>query len=80
MILTNGPGTCVMIIIASRILSFLRITGRARVIFIESFARVKKLSLSGKILLRFNLTDRFLVMWQELADAYKGVEYVGIVV
>ncbi|OGM41773.1 UDP-N-acetylglucosamine transferase subunit alg14 [Aspergillus bombycis] len=54
-----------------------------RTIFIESWARVTTLSLSGKILLPFS--DRFLVQWPRLAGigAWKGMrktEYVGMLV
>ncbi|KAE8359726.1 glycosyltransferase family protein [Aspergillus caelatus] len=54
-----------------------------RTIFIESWARVTTLSLSGKILLPF--ADRFLVQWPGLEGrrAWKGMrktEYVGMLV
>ncbi|KAE8350040.1 glycosyltransferase family protein [Aspergillus coremiiformis] len=54
-----------------------------RTIFIESWARVTTLSLSGKILLPF--ADRFLVQWPALEGkkAWKGMrktEYVGMLV
>ncbi|KAL2013777.1 hypothetical protein VTN00DRAFT_1302 [Thermoascus crustaceus] len=54
-----------------------------RTIFVESWARVKTLSLSGKILLPF--ADRFLVQWPYLEgkSAWRGMrktEYVGTLV
>ncbi|KAE8147286.1 glycosyltransferase family 1 protein [Aspergillus avenaceus] len=54
-----------------------------RTVFIESWARVTTLSLSGKILLPF--ADRFLVQWPALEGlrAWKGMrktEYVGMLV
>ncbi|KAL1854266.1 UDP-N-acetylglucosamine transferase subunit [Paecilomyces lecythidis] len=56
---------------------------RLRTIFVESWARVTTLSLSGKILLP--VADRFLVQWPALAGrrAWKGMretEYVGALV
>ncbi|KAL4868809.1 hypothetical protein BDV12DRAFT_169085, partial [Aspergillus spectabilis] len=53
---------------------------RLRTVFVESWARVKTLSLSGKILLPF--ADRFLVQWPALEGrrAWPGMrktEYVG---
>ncbi|KAL2828710.1 oligosaccharide biosynthesis protein Alg14-like protein [Aspergillus cavernicola] len=56
---------------------------RLRTIFVESWARVTTLSLSGKILLPF--ADRFLVQWPALGgkSAWKGMkktEYVGFLV
>jgi beta-1,4-N-acetylglucosaminyltransferase len=77
LILTNGPGTGVIIILASLIVRFfgLQKKGDMRSIYVESWARVKTLSLSGKILYHLGLTDRFLVQWEGLA---KGrAEYRG---
>ena len=54
-------------------------SGQMRTIFIESWARVKTLSLSGKILLPF--VDRFLVQWPALQGKGGGkAEYVGTLV
>ncbi|RVX70247.1 hypothetical protein B0A52_05580 [Exophiala mesophila] len=86
LILTNGPGTGVILVLASIILLFFGFhgpiishassasasppqssypTGRMRSIYIESWARVRTLSLSGRILKP--LVDRFLVQWPQLA-------------
>ncbi|KAL2857774.1 oligosaccharide biosynthesis protein Alg14-like protein [Aspergillus pseudoustus] len=56
---------------------------RLRTIFVESWARVATLSLSGKILLPF--ADRFLVQWPALGGkkawwGAKKAEYVGFLV
>ncbi|KAL4896464.1 oligosaccharide biosynthesis protein Alg14 like protein [Aspergillus ambiguus] len=58
-------------------------TYQLRTIFVESWARVTSLSLSGKLLLPF--ADRFLVQWPALEGkrAWKGMrstEYVGTIV
>jgi beta-1,4-N-acetylglucosaminyltransferase len=105
-ILTNGPGTGVMVILASILLLFFGLNGPAssstsnsspstatnnatsdtslptypqgqmRSIYIESWARVKKLSLSGRILKPF--VDRFLVQWPQLREREgERVEYIG---
>jgi beta-1,4-N-acetylglucosaminyltransferase len=68
MILTNGPATGVIVILASLIVRFLGLQrgGEMRTIYVESWARVRSLSLSGKILLWGGLTDRFLVQWENL--------------
>lgn len=75
LILTNGPATAVVLILASLILMFLGLApinpgrekgGAMRSIYIESWARVKTLSLSGKILRFF--AGRFLVQWRGLED------------
>jgi len=77
-ILTNGPGTGVCVVLASIILRFFFYrTNSMRTTFIESWARVKTLSLSGKILKFF--VDRFIVQWPQLVRAYgsDSVEYIG---
>ena len=58
-------------------------------IFVESFARVNTLSLTGKLLLP--IANRFIVQWKEALDveflgknkrlgSYWNCEYVGIVI
>lgn len=80
-ILTNGPGTGVCVVLASILLRFFFIgTAGMRTIFIESWARVKTLSLSGRILKFF--VDRFIVQWPQLVREYgsDAVEHVGLLV
>ena len=83
LIITNGPATAVILILAAFILRFFNIRGAERMgmcrtVYVESFARVKTLSLSGKLLVR--VVDRFLVQWEEL-EGYGGrAEYWGILV
>lgn len=77
-ILTNGPGTGVCVVLASILLRFFFVSaGTMRTVFIESWARVRTLSLSGRILKFF--VDRFVVQWPELVQAYgsDSVEYIG---
>lgn len=50
-----------------------------RTVYIESFARVKTLSLSGEIIRRTRLA-KVLVQWPRLAEQNRGVENIGIVV
>ncbi|KIW82548.1 hypothetical protein Z517_05575 [Fonsecaea pedrosoi CBS 271.37] len=117
LILTNGPGTGVIVCFASVILLFFGFSGpttlrspvkdsrahsdplstqststassgegytqfgQMRTIFIESWARVKTLSLSGRLLRPF--VNRFLVQWPQLAERQgraKNVEFVGSLV
>jgi beta-1,4-N-acetylglucosaminyltransferase len=84
LIITNGPATAVILILASLILRFFDVrgansTGKCRTIYVESFARVKGLSLSGKLLSR--VVDRFLVQWEELEGKAGGrAEFWGILV
>ncbi|KAF2117592.1 oligosaccharide biosynthesis protein Alg14 like-domain-containing protein [Lophiotrema nucula] len=83
LIITNGPATAVIVILASLALKFFDIRGansrgKCKAIYTESFARVKTLSLSGKILLR--LVDRFVVQWEELEGKGGKAEFWGILV
>lgn len=66
LLLTNGPGTCVPIVLGCWIL---RILGwPCTIVFCESYCRVETLSLSGKLL--YPLVDCFLVHWESLHDKY----------
>jgi beta-1,4-N-acetylglucosaminyltransferase len=83
LIVTNGPATAVIIVLASLILRFFNIRGansrrKCKTIYAESFARVNTLSLSGKLLVR--VVDRFLVQWEELEGAGGRAEFYGILV
>lgn len=84
-IIVNGPATAVMVIIASIVLKFVGLAPvwSMRCIYVESFARVVSLSLSGKIILKLGLSDIFIVQWEKLAqklniNSRKKVEYLGI--
>ncbi|CAG8601722.1 3833_t:CDS:2 [Ambispora gerdemannii] len=78
LIICNGPGSCIPICVISYIPRILGIK-HVRIIYIESFARVNSLSLSGRLLLNF--VDRFLVQWPYLAQKYpEKAEYFGVLV
>ena len=72
LIICNGPGTCIPVVIACRCVNIM-LFRRTRVIFVESFARVKHLSLTGKLMQY--LADRLIVQWPLLAN--KNIEYAG---
>ncbi|KAF3181036.1 UDP-N-acetylglucosamine transferase subunit [Orbilia oligospora] len=76
-VVCNGPATAVMMVLACYIYKFF---GRCstRIIYVESFARVTTMSLSGKLLLP--LADRFLVQWPQLAERYPVAEHFGFLV
>ncbi|CAG8547942.1 8145_t:CDS:2 [Paraglomus brasilianum] len=77
LIICNGPGICVPICVISYIHRILGIK-RIYLIYVESFARVKSLSLSGRLLIRF--VDTFLVQWPYLEGKYSQAEYKGVLV
>ncbi|WOO82766.1 UDP-N-acetylglucosamine transferase subunit ALG14 [Vanrija pseudolonga] len=61
-LLLNGPGTAVVLVAVAYIRRLLGLS-YTRIIYVESFARVKTLSLSGKLLRPF--VDTFVVQWPE---------------
>ncbi|KAK4055501.1 UDP-N-acetylglucosamine transferase subunit [Microbotryomycetes sp. JL201] len=70
-VLLNGPGSCVPIVVAA----FLpRVLGLpfTKLVYIESFARTKKLSMSAKLVRPF--VDRFFVQWESLKQALSDDE------
>lgn len=69
LVLINGPGTCVPVAIASKLVC------RSTVVFVESFCRVKSLSLSGRIL--YFIADYFVVQWPYIVDKYPRARYLG---
>ncbi|EME44733.1 glycosyltransferase family 1 protein [Dothistroma septosporum NZE10] len=82
LILCNGPATATILIFTSVLLRFFNIggcttRGKMRTIYVESWARVKKLSLSGWLLSR--VVDRFLVQWPQLEGRGRA-EYIGVLV
>ncbi|CAG8577827.1 17731_t:CDS:2 [Cetraspora pellucida] len=77
LIICNGPGSCIPVCVISYIPRILGIKW-IKLIYVESFARVRTLSLSGKLLLRF--VDRFIVQWPYLEQKYPQAEYRGMLV
>lgn len=73
-IITNGPATAVMVILASVLLklSGLAPLYKMKIIYVESWARVKTLSLSGELLLWMGVCDGFYVQWEELLKTING--------
>ncbi|KAF4313697.1 Oligosaccharide biosynthesis protein [Botryosphaeria dothidea] len=84
LILTNGPGTAVIVILTALLLRFVDVgdgkgTSRIRTVYVESWARVRRLSLSGRLLLR--VVDRFVVQWEGLVEKTGGKgEFLGVLV
>lgn len=64
LILTNGPGTCVPICLVAFLAKLFFINRDCKIVFVESFCRVRNLSFSGKILQW--ITDLFVVQWPGL--------------
>lgn len=74
-LLINGPGTSATLAYLIMVMKFFRVC-HTKIIYIESLARVKKLSISGKLLRP--ISDRFIVQWEPLL--FGRLEYHGILV
>ncbi|TFK75365.1 oligosaccharide biosynthesis protein Alg14 like protein [Pluteus cervinus] len=64
-LILNGPGTCFVLCAIIYLNKFIGLPA-PELIYIESFARVRSLSLSGKLLRP--LVDRFIVQWPQILD------------
>ncbi|KAF8806388.1 glycosyltransferase family 1 protein [Phlegmacium glaucopus] len=64
-LILNGPGTCFVLCFTIYLNKFFGLQAPL-VIYVESFARVKSLSLSGKLIRP--LADRFILQWPEPRD------------
>jgi len=74
LILCNGPGTCIPICMGGILVRFIAVED-PRIVFVESFARVQTLSLTGHLL--YYMADRFVVQWPQLSKKYPRAEYIG---
>ncbi|GHP11038.1 hypothetical protein PPROV_000976800 [Pycnococcus provasolii] len=82
LLLCNGPGTCVPVVMAAALVRIGLIGWRmpsraARIVYVESAARVNALSLTGNVLHVTRLADRIYVQWESLADPENDIFYVG---
>jgi len=83
-ILCNGPATATILVFTTVLMRFFDVggcgtRGKMRTVYVESFARVKRLSLSGRLLR--HVVDRFLVQWPQLERKVGGrAEYLGVLV
>jgi beta-1,4-N-acetylglucosaminyltransferase len=87
---TNGPATAVIFIFAALLLKLFGIAplSKLKIIYVESWARVVTLSLSGRILLKLGICEKFIVQWEVLAKSLndrgrggrKRVEWQGFLV
>ncbi|KAL6911855.1 hypothetical protein ACP4OV_000660 [Aristida adscensionis] len=75
-IFCNGPGTCIPLCVSAFLLKVLRF-GWCSIFYIESIARVQKLSLSGLLLYKLRIADQFFVQWPQLQEKYPRSQYAG---
>ncbi|KAJ3672553.1 hypothetical protein LUZ60_007274 [Juncus effusus] len=76
MIICNGPGTCIPICACAFLLKIIGLKW-CTIIYVESIARVRKLSLSGLMLYKLRLADQFFVQWPLLQEKYPRSIYAG---
>ncbi|CBK21676.2 uncharacterized protein [Blastocystis hominis] len=75
LLLINGPGTCIpvaLVVVLYRILDIIH----CRIVFVESFCRVERLSVSGYLL--YYVADSFVVQWPQLQKKYPRSVYLGV--
>ncbi|XP_039009108.1 UDP-N-acetylglucosamine transferase subunit ALG14-like isoform X2 [Hibiscus syriacus] len=75
-VLCNGPGTCFPLCVIAFIFKVIGIRWSS-IFYVESIARVKKLSLSGLLLYKLQIADQFFVQWPQLQRKYPRAHYVG---
>ncbi|KAH1048408.1 hypothetical protein J1N35_039192 [Gossypium stocksii] len=75
-VLCNGPGTCIPLCVIAFIFKVVGIRWSS-IFYVESIARVKRLSLSGLLLYKLQIADQFFVQWPQLQRKYPRAHYVG---
>ncbi|TVU38656.1 hypothetical protein EJB05_12040 [Eragrostis curvula] len=75
-IFCNGPGTCIPLCVSAFLLKVFGL-GWSYIFYIESIARVQKLSLSGLLLYKLRIADQFFVQWPQLLQKYPRAQYAG---
>ena len=80
-VLTNGPATGFVVCLVAHLLKvfYLAPRDRLKMVYVESWARTRSLSLTGRLFLWSGIADMFCVQHEELARRYKGTVYVGVV-
>ncbi|XP_058774080.1 uncharacterized protein LOC131648350 [Vicia villosa] len=75
-ILCNGPGTCIPLCVIAFIFKILGIRWSS-IFYVESIARVRRLSLTGLLLYKLWMADQIFVQWPQLQRMYPRATYVG---
>lgn len=75
LLLINGPGVCFPVVIAVFLGNVLGISN-CSIVFVESFCRVKTLSLTGKLI--YPVCDLFYVHWKELLPLKKRAQLIDL--
>ncbi len=77
LLLCNGPGTCLPLAACACALRCVGTRWVCGVVYVESVARVQRLSLTGALLYRLRLADAFFVQWEALARRHPRALCLG---
>jgi beta-1,4-N-acetylglucosaminyltransferase len=71
-VVTNGPGTGFIVVAVAHLLRMMSLVpiDRLKTVYVESFAKVRTLSLTGKLLHYFDIVDVFVVQHEPLHQRY----------
>ncbi|KAI9199059.1 hypothetical protein LWI28_026639 [Acer negundo] len=75
-VICNGPGTCIPLCMIAFLFKIMGIRWSS-IFYVESIARVRRLSLSGLLLYKLHMADQFFVQWPQLQGKYPRAHYVG---
>ncbi|GFQ03837.1 UDP-n-acetylglucosamine transferase subunit alg14 [Phtheirospermum japonicum] len=75
-ILCNGPGTCIPL---CAIAFFFKVFGTrwSSIFYVESIARVRRLSVASCFLYKLRMADQLFVQWPHLKSKCLRANYVG---
>lgn len=76
LLLVNGPGTCLPLCVIAHMARCLGVIN-IRIVFVESIARTRLLSLTGKIIYHCGMSDLFLVQWPGLRQKFPRSQCLG---
>ncbi|KAJ4306752.1 UDP-N-acetylglucosamine transferase subunit [Collariella sp. IMI 366227] len=78
-VVTNGPATGFIVCLVAHLLKVFYVVPQTRLkmVYVESWARSKTLSLTGRLFLWTGIADMFCVQHEELARRVRGSVYVG---
>ncbi|XP_011078210.1 UDP-N-acetylglucosamine transferase subunit ALG14 homolog [Sesamum indicum] len=76
MLFHNGPGTCIPLCVIAFFFKDFGIRWSS-IFYVESIARVRRLSLSGLLLYKLRMADQLFVKWPQLKSKYPWANYVG---
>lgn len=76
LLLANGPGTCLPLCLIAAALRQLHLLN-CKIVFVESIARTRKLSMTGQVLYKLRAADRLLVQWEQLQAKHPRAVYAG---